>query len=144
VLNEGTRFTVRDPSSGDVVWDYPPESGEEGLYESPFAVTSERIILAEGTWGARKVVAIDVASRREAWRRELVAGMVRWLALVGGTIYADTSPGWGTKGTPAVTAVDATTGEQLWSHELNEWFQTPVLGPSGIFLVRGRRLVALE
>jgi len=133
-LVDGTVFTMTkqgvvyafDAATGDQKW-----RTETGLTPDRSAAVSNGRVHLNG-------LVLDAETGREKWRKSNANQFVSTPAVTENTMITATSDG-------TIVALDASTGEELWSHDLDaEINAAPIIGSNHVYAVVDRTLYAFS
>ena len=129
------RLHALDPATGSSVW--ATEDAGFGIGDFQWAnVTAD----AERAYvvGGNTVTAVDLATRKVAWRCQNPAGVSRTATVHNGTVLVGL--------TPEAVCLDARTGSKLWGYDLGQYLGAAPVGAGDLAWIGNRvgDLVALD
>jgi len=127
-----------DADDGSELWSHQGSGGNE---ESP--IIAEDTVYYNTT---QSVFAVDIDNGEERWSRELGERIARSITVAGGnlyTMYTERTDGGSAQAT--ITALDAETGDDVWSVDSEESATTtPTVYDGRVLAYEGNNLVALD
>lgn len=109
VLDAHARIYVLDAGNGNLLWsrDLRPKEEQEGTLGAGLAVDGNRLYV---TTGFAQILALDIGDGRVLWRRKLSAPFRAAPTVADGRVF-------GVSTDNRTHALDAKTGEVLWTHQ---------------------------